>query len=372
MRRRSLVATAASVVTLSAALLACVDLFHRTEFDTLCDVSPNDPACAGDAADESQPGTPDAAADASTPRPDFCSWSSSEARTQALRACAWLGACEGPLGESAFGPCVVRAQLAFNCVATPTLRPIGAVDAFWACLATVASCGDVDRCVFPAGVVNCNEVSGTSTACGAKSGANAGIRLECSGPKGRAVGVEPCVLLGKTCSEENPSIATCSGATGFDCTATKCSGSSAVDCNLAGLRTFDRGIDCAGYGGGACVPGAAGSFCEPGKGAGSCAGEAAPACEDAVATSCADGKLSRVNCAAIGLPCDVSQPVAPYELSAACVDRSATACTVADSCSGGTRLDSCGRGAAFSIDCAQLGLGKCRVDAAGRASCTPP
>jgi hypothetical protein len=372
MRRRTFGTSAVASLVTGAALLACVDLFHGTDFDTLCSVSPDAAECLPDAAlDVPDAVAADVGADSARPHPDFCSWSSNEARTQALRACAWLGACEGPLGESTFGPCVVHAQLAFNCTATPTLRPRGAVDAFWACLATASSCTEVDACVFPGGVVPCNEISaGSSSACGENT--NEAVRVECSGPAGRAVGVEPCVMTGRTCSAENSSIATCSGMKGFACTTTECSGGSAVDCTIAGQVTFDRGVDCAGHGGGACVSTVDTPACAPGEGAGTCTTTATPVCEDAVATSCVAGKETRVNCAAVKLPCDVTQPVPAYDLSAACVDRGAGACNVPDTCASGSVLQSCGRGATFTVDCATLGLGKCKINSAGRASCTAP
>jgi len=368
MRRPPLIA-ATSVVAISAALLACVDLFHGTQFDTLCTTSPSDPACGTDAAVAADVAAGDAA-DAARPRLDFCAWSSGKALDQALRACAWLGACEGPLGESAFGPCVVRAQLAFNCAATPTLRPIGAVDAFWSCLASVASCGDVDRCVFPEGVQPCIAVNGgSSDVCGTKQ--NAGVRIRCAGPAGRAAGIEPCVMLGKTCATESAasSTAQCTGPKGFGCSTSDCSGSAVVDCP-AGL---DRGIDCAGFGGGTCAKATvSATSCEPGRDAGSCTVETAPTCNGSAVTLCANGKETWVDCSAVGLPCDVTELVAGYELTAACIDRGPTACNKADSCSNGATLESCGRGATFSVNCASLGLGACKLDASGRASCTAP
>ncbi len=355
------------------ALVACVDLFHSTDFTTLCEsaAAQGNPACGSNTNTTSDAAAPSEAADAGRTRPDFCLWTAEQARTEASRACAWLGACEGPLGESAFGPCVVRAQLAFNCNAAPSLRPTGAANALWGCLATVATCGEVDRCVFPGGVQPCIAVAGTSSACG-DVGGNVAVRLECSGPAGRAAGVEPCILSGKTCSAENASTATCSGAKGFICGASECSGTSAVDCTAAGIRTFDRGIDCANFGGGVCLRADGGSVCAPSPTAPTCATESGPTCDDAGATTCSNSRESRVNCNAIGLPCDVTKPIAPYDLSAACVNRTAGACNVADACLSETQLKSCGRGGTFTVDCIALGLGKCKLGSSGRASCTAP
>lgn len=380
MRVRAAVILAGALAASGLPLLACVDLFHATDFETLCTASPTDPAC--DAATDAA-AKPDVdgseAADGAPAHPDFCAWNTAEARKQALRACAWLGACEGPLGESVFGPCVVRAQLAFDCTANPALRPRGEVDAFWGCLSTVASCGDVDRCVFPGGVQDCNEVlTGSSSACGGDAtgtgpvAANKRTRVECSGPKGRAVGVEPCVMLGKTCSKENDSTATCSGTAGFDCTTSQCSSSSAVNCTLAGTRTIDRGLDCSGYGDGDCVLTTTGSpSCAPSDAATRCTDEAPPACDGTDVTTCIANRETRVHCNLLGLPCDVSEPVEPSDPSAACVDRSGITCAGSDACEG-LLLVSCGRGARFSVNCQKVGLGACKVAANGRAACGAP
>jgi hypothetical protein len=365
--RHVLVVASCSFVLLG---IACVDLFHGTDFETLCTASPDDPACSNDASAAADVDTERGTVDAAHPHPDFCAWSAAEARSQALRACAWLGACEGPLGESAFGPCAVRAQLAFDCGANPSLRPRGAVDAFWACLATVTSCADVDRCVFPAGVQDCVAVpTSSSLACGTTT--NSGVRLECAGPAGRARGIEPCVMLGKTCSPEDTSTATCTGALAFDCTTDVCSGTSAVDCTPAGVRSLDRGLDCAGYGGGTCVRGDGGLLCAAGASAPTCTTETLPHCDGNVATSCVAGREIRVDCARVGLACSVADKPATFDPAAACGIRTAGACTAADACNGDT-VKSCGRGALHELNCASVGLGKCALGASGRAACSPP
>jgi hypothetical protein len=182
-------------------------------------------------------------------------------------------------------------------------------------------------------------------------------------------------MLGKRCAPENLSLATCSGTAGYGCTTTECAGTSAVDCTLNGTRTLDVGVDCAGIGGANCVPAEAGApSCAPGPGAAACPVDSPPSCDGTVATMCAGGKETRVDCLAIGLPCDVSQPISPYELTAACTDRGAGACNAADSdtCTNGTVLESCGRGAKFEVNCSKLGLGACKVDGNGRGSCTAP
>lgn len=368
MTRRYLLALAsASFVVLG---LACVDLFHGTDFETLCTHSPADPACGTDAA--SAPDVADASVDSAVPRPDFCAWSSREAQDQAKRACAWLGACEGALGESSFGTCTVDAQLAYDCSLNAALRPRGSVDAFWACLATVKSCGDVDRCVFPGGVQDCVAVpTGSTSACGTV--ANKSVRLECAGPSGRARGVEPCAMLGKTCAPEDTSSSTCSGKLGFTCTKNACSGTAVVDCTPAGVRMLDRGTDCAGHGAGKCVEGDAGPYCAPNGGTTSCAQDSPPKCDGtSIVDTCVGGEKIRIDCSKVGLPCDVSQ-LTSIDPTGGCVNRGAGSCTPGtDTCTSDAVLRSCGRGAFFEVDCASVGLGKCAVNTAGHGACAKP
>jgi hypothetical protein len=350
--------------------VACVDLFHSTDFDTLCTKSPDAPACGAN--DGAAADVVDGDIDAGPAHPNFCAWTSEEARTQAARACAWLGACERPLGESLFGACVVHAQLAFDCALNPSLRPRLAIDAFWACLATVKTCGDVDRCIFPAGVQECIAVpSGSSTACG--TAGNSGVRLECTGPAGRAHGIEPCALSGQTCSPNGPSLASCSGVLGFACTTTNgaCSGTSAIDCQPSGVRNVDQGIDCSGYGAGKCALGEAGPACTPTKTATTCLEDTPPVCDGALVRTCLAGEDVRIDCAKLDLPCDVTG-VSTADPTAGCIKRGAGACTASDICPTPTTLRSCGRGARYDVDCTAAGLGKCAIDNAGHGACTPP
>jgi hypothetical protein len=376
MRRRNvLVVTGLAFVAFG---IACVDLFHDTDFETLCTRTPSDPQCGGDA------GRADVAVetgvDARRPHPDFCKWSSAEARVQALRACAWLGACEGPLGEetpgNVLGPCAIRAQLAYDCTANPALRPAGDTDELWSCLATAKTCGDVDQCVFPAGLEPCKAVpTGVFFACGALQGAP---RIRCERPvEGRATGVEPCALRGKTCTRENESRAECTGSQGYTCTTTGCVGNAAVDCEPVGTSTRDRGIDCRNVGDGTCVPsdGGAAPACAPSRDAAPCAVDTPPACvaDDAgIVASCVAGKEIRVNCSFLGLPCDDSKAIPAYDPAAACrIPAGAGVCTDdSDKCVG-TRLQSCGRGAPYEVDCVSVGLAGCKAEG-GRAACAPP
>ena len=374
--RHAVLAAGAAFVMLG---VACVDLFHGTDFDTLCTRSPSDPQC-GDAAASPDAASDGATADAQRPRTDFCKWDSATARAQALRACAWLGACEGPFRGSAFGPCVIRAQLAYDCAANPALRPAGDVDDLWSCLTNVATCGDVDQCVFPGGVQACITVSqGVLTACG--GGGNRGVLFRCASQDGgRATGIEPCAMGGQTCAKESESAASCAGTLGHDaCTTSTCVGSAAVDCAQAGTRTFDRGIDCARSGGGRCVIGDGGMpQCTAGAGAPPCLTDAPPRCvpssmtgaSKGIVSACVEGREITVNCTTLGLPCDEATPVPSYDPAAACVERAPAPDCVEDACLG-ARLSSCGRGVVQTVDCVSVGLKNCKLTN-GKAACTPP
>src|SRR5580700_684311 len=73
---------------------AC-DLFHSTNFATLCDVNPSAAPCTDARVDSGLAGT------------NFCAWTPTTARANATHACAWLSACELPLGSNDFGPCMI-------------------------------------------------------------------------------------------------------------------------------------------------------------------------------------------------------------------------------------------------------------------------
>ncbi len=367
MRRASIVAV--TTVALFA-VGACVDLFHDTDFATLCTRTPEDPRCRGDASTR-----PDAAGrvdsatvDALAPPIDFCAWPAAEARVQAVRACAWLGACEGTIGDNAFGRCALQAQLAYDCTANPSLRPAGEANNLWSCLATVKTCGDVDRCVFPEGVESCaaGGEPGTFTGCGQL---HSSVLIRCMSPAGgRAVGVEPCAMFGKTCAKESDSAASCSGSLRLACTTTGCAETSAADCN-PDRPTFDQGIVCSNMGAGACASTDAGPSCTPNRGAPSCATTDAPSCDGTSVTSCVAGHEIRVDCAHLNAACDASVPPPAYDLAAACGPPEAP-CVDDDRCSG-RNLTSCGRGAAYEVQCESLGLGRC-AEKNGRSTCTAP
>jgi len=345
--------------------LACVDLFHSTDF---ADNTAKTDAATQDAATDVEAGP-------SGPKPlvDFCAWTPEEARAHATRACAWLGACEGPVGESVFGQCMLHALWAYDCSFNPTMRPLGRTRAMWSCLSDTKSCAEVDACVFPDAPSKCNAVaSGSFTACGGD------LLLECGRrEEGRATAVDPCPLVGRACTTKDPSTALCSGVK-KDCSlGIECSGTAAVDCRNENALLVDHGVDCAAFGAGSCAGDDAGVGCVPSEDAGACddAGTIALACTDAgVVTSCVGGRALAIDCTKLGLPCDVTtKAIAPYEPLAACAERlDAGRCASADDCTG-TTLHSCAQGASFTVDCASVGLGTCeKVSTGALARCTSP
>lgn len=380
MRGRAFVVLGFAIAAASAPV-ACVDLFHDTDFVTLCQRDPNSTSCGGEGGVDAA--TTDAPSDAGTPPVDFCAWPKPEARRRATHACAWLGACGGPLGESVFGPCMTHAMWAYDCDLNPTMRPNGATRALWACLAEVKSCADVDACVFGEDPTQCNAVpSGEFTACGA-AGTATHVRVECGRPEtGPPVGVDPCALTGRTCERIDDSTSACTGVTKKTCTlGQRCEGTSVVDCQPnAGGGQVDRGLDCAAFGAGTCVEKGGVAACAPQDDAGACTRttlDVRCVADGGAAFGCVGGREIAIDCSKLapGATCDDATPIPAYDPLRACADRSdAGACSVAapDSCSG-TRLQSCAQGIAWIVDCASMGLGPCAPIAGGVvARCTPP
>jgi hypothetical protein len=341
-----------------AAPLACGDVLHSTsDIRTACEIDPSQTGCGPSLA-------------------DFCAWSRDEAQRQAARACAWLGACESPIGGNAFGACMFQALMAYDCAANPNHRPRGAVAQEWSCLAGVASCADVDRCVRPGAPVACGSNAGEASACG--SGA-AGVRLVCTGPV--ATGAEPCALWGKSCVATAGGAACTGGGGGLGCVNASglqsCIGTAIHACGADG---GDPGIDCAGNGAGGCsaFPTSAPQWiaCLPESDGGACAPSPDVTCDDGgVAHACLAGAAEMLDCRALlgtAAACHAG-PLAPaFDWSQPCgLDLPCPD----DACAGGS-VNSCARGRTFAGDCATAGLGACRLvagdDGAMRAACTPP
>ncbi|HSQ66171.1 MAG TPA: hypothetical protein VLM85_23275 [Polyangiaceae bacterium] len=360
MRRRALAIALASASLLAAA--ACVDLFHSTDVQSLCDVDANAPGCASDGGDGGAV--------------DLCAPDTPTAEAWAERACAWLAACEDPIGQNVTGECMVNALMAYNCGANPNRRPLGAARDFWLCMQNAQnapSCAAVAACVFPNKTPACK--SGGFIGCSQTPNANVDTRTECNAA-GPAHG-ENCVAYGQTCDsldrDASNDNALCVGAAGRACTQSKCTGTDLSLCDDAGV---DRGYDCALLGGGGCLSTGVVPACRPGGDAGLCLSSGAISCTaGGVAQGCASGYKESVDCNAISGP----SSCAPLVDGGAGITPLA-ACQATGGCTGDTcavdKLVACVRGRIATIDCTGLGLKPCSNAIAtiegNRSACTPP
>jgi hypothetical protein len=369
MRWRTAVALSVGSCALGATVVACFDLFHSTgDILTACEIDPATVGCLPNAGI------------------DLCAASAVEARKRAEHACAWLGACETPFGRNAFGSCMTQALMAYDCKANPNHRFKGKAAGLWGCLGATRSCTDVHGCVFPGGREACAS-SGDSLSCGSADAAanNGDVRIECQGGVG---GGENCALWGQTCAPSS-SGAACAGSEPGGC-----SMGSGCFHNDGGIYTMirwctdagDVGIDCASFGAQRCsgFPDPPDSsywvacVAEEGVEAGAtvrCTPDASATCVDGRAVSCPSGVVESLDCEALlgsQNACAAGPLAPPFDWTAPCV-MSPSVC-LADSCDGGT-LNACGRGAVFSLDCADAGLGACATiatDDGQRAACAAP
>jgi hypothetical protein len=354
---RGFLLAAALASTSGAALVACIDLFHSTDFATACDVDAA--ACVN------------ANAASLAPFPaDFCAWSTDVARANASHACAWLGACASPIGDDAFGDCVVRARLAYDCAANPNRRlRAGAAHDVWDHLWRASSCADVLGALFPPRTVaSCAASSSAYAACAGET-TLVSCAVDDAGSTITA-GVESCAARAQTCVVANGG-AVCAGSpspcaveAGTSCTTS----TQLQDCETGDAGAIDLGVDCTSVGAGACVAGAPAACAATGDAG--CAPSTTVTCDsNGVATACPSGVVEAVDCRALlgAASCDPTGEGRAWDVARAC-----TAGTCAsDSCQG-TMLASCGRGVTFRIDCATVGLGACRLGAlSGRAACAP-
>jgi len=357
---------------LGAGLVACFDLFHSTSgIVSACDL---DAQACQDAGAQPDGGGGDAGT-------DFCSFSPVDAVTHAQHACAWLGACETPKGNNAFGTCMFDALLAYDCGANPNHLVRGKAHALWDCLWQVTSCGEVARCIFPAGPPPCRWNGINFTACGSASGLqrNADVRIECLDVDGGLAVGENCALGGQTCSSSDGG-ASCTGAAGFACQQSACASPRLQQCS----GNVDVGIDCASNGAGACggfpAGGDAGAqwvACLPGGDAG-CTPSLQVTCSAAgYATSCPSGVPESVYCPDLlqsnGSGCVEGTLSPPFDWTSACMVPGG--CT-ADACDADGGVVGCARGATYPLDCVSQGLGPCKMvstdlGTAMHAACTP-
>jgi hypothetical protein len=362
-------------------LVACVDLFHSTDdILTACQIDATTPGCTP-ASDGSSPGID--AADARLPA-DFCDWTPAQAQAAARRTCAWLGACESPMGGNAFGACMIQALLAFDCAANPNHPVLGVAREGWACLVAATSCQDVSQCIFPAGPPACAN-AGDVTACSTAlvGGAADSVRYECGGEAGGAVWGESCTLWGETCVSQGTA-ATCGGGTGCDAGVLASCDQDLTLVHWCGTDGEDLGLDCAGSGAGHCggfpTSDASWTACVPLAAADastSCDATLSVTCVNGTALSCPTGVPERVDCSALlGGWVDACSPGTlnpPFDWTSPC---GLPEPCPADTCDGSV-LTGCSRGATFSVDCAVEDLKPCRLVAtdAGsepHAACSPP
>jgi hypothetical protein len=372
-RPRVAVYLAAVVAALGSGLVACFDLLHDTgDLRTACAIDAGTPGCPA------------------VPSVSLCAPSRSAAAESAEHACAWLGACETPMGKNAVGTCMFAALAAFDCEANPSHPATGAQVGLWRCLAAAQTCGDVDGCVFPAGPQPCAAKGAPAdyTSCGT-AGTGSGpndmdVRVECVDggvpPYPKANG-ESCALWGETCSVD-PSGGTCAPSRTPGCAANECAGSTITWC--AGGTNV--GIDCASWGSRACAgypttEQAAWVACVPETDAGAtCTPDASSTCAGGVATSCPAGVIERIDCDALlgasnaPAACHAGALDPPFDWTSPCAV-APPACT-SDTCDGGVAIG-CARGAVFSVDCRAAGLGDCSMRSTDlgtkqHAACAPP
>jgi len=367
---------------LGAAAFACSDLFHSTtDIRTACEIDPTSLGCEGQGAGHDTDGGPDA----SNAVLDFCAWSPADAKLQAMHACAWLGACETPMGKNAFGPCMFEALLAYDCASNPDHRVNGVVHELWACLASARTCDGVNRCVLP--TTACG--SGDYTTClTAPNGvpAESVVRVECSDSGAHA---ENCLLWSQACTMSSGPAA-CGGPSGSACSGgapSSCIAGSQLRCGRDG---GDLALDCAGNGAGVCsgfpqTTNADWVSCLPDDAGpdAACAPTLATTCTHGAASSCPSGIREGLDCNNLlgaDAACTSGSLNPPFDWTSPCAV-TPPQCTV-DICSDGgaspgTTLVGCVRGATFSVNCTAQGLGLCQVvttdvGAAERPACRAP
>jgi hypothetical protein len=371
-----------AALSLSAgpSLVACFDLLHSTaDVRTACEIDASYPGCIQSATET-----------------DFCAWTPPEARQHAIHACAWLGACETPMGRNAFGPCVFQALLAYDCASNPNHPVAPEIHGLWDCLQRAGTCDDIDACISQRTGTRVCKDTGDYTAC------NGDLRVHCTDggvkPYAKAAGSENCALWGKSCAMGTSDSECAGSASGLSCHAgdpKECIGGSSlrwcetVDGGGPDATGIDLGIDCPGNGATRC-----GGFptqdaarwvackadSDAAGGRDDCTPDPAATCQGGRATSCPSGVRESIDCATLlGSPgaagaCLEGTLKPPFDWTSPCA-MTAPECAN-DSCDGKV-VRSCERGAAFSVNCEQEGLKDCRLQAIDpasgpRAACSPP
>jgi hypothetical protein len=325
---------------------ACTDLFHGTSFDSACTADAE--ACA-------------------IVLDSTCAPTPAEGFAKAQRVCALLGACAGPLGSNAFGPCMEATLSAYDCSFRPSLPNRGVRDTFFRCMRdaeTLRTCDAVLGCVYPSGIQRCNNAGAAFVGC-QDHGDNKYTRYVCPEGGGTPLAGESCTLSGTACRDIGGT-AVCANTDKTTCQGSLCSGTVYVECTDGGIT---RSTDCAFFGAGTCSS----AGCTTAD-AGSCVADAsAITCTGSQASRCVDGQNDLVDCGRLGSTCHPSTAgAAAHDVPTAC--ESATPCQP-DRCDG-AHVSSCAHGVAFNVDCTQIGFTGCRVEMLPgedqpRARCTP-
>lgn len=308
----------------------------------------------------------------------------------ALHACSWLGACELPIGQAAFGKCILQATLAFDCKANPNNPPRDALARYWTALAKSSTCEDV-RAATSGGRIACPS-TGEGISCvrlnnGDPYDSAANARVDCSANATLGAG-ERCLVTGQQCAGVRGDLSVgslCLGSDGESCRGNRCEGTHKHLCrtNSQGI-SLDMGKNCRFFGAQTCDNGEAGPTCRPASDE-ACAATRRVRCEGATALSCAAGLVERVDCAALpgGFQC-IELDLQPGEETVdACrvqptpnPSPSAEIPVEAERCADkGTVVVSRYRGADLRVSCPTMGLGPCEMVTTSegpRARCSAP
>ncbi len=373
----------ATAVVAGVSLAACgIDLFHSTDFDTLCVADPRADACAqadataeGGTADgpstdgngsDGNGNTDDAAdgggGDTGPPPKDsgrdaaptnFCGWTSAMAHDKARRACAWLGACASGFGANDFGQCFDDAVRAYDCTISPMRKVTGKVHDYWDCLWQATTCADVTACVMRGVAPACAPGGSEVSACSASGD----VGFDCPAVGGTPTSLEACVGAGKVCDTTTGALV-CAGSTG-GCAASPpaaCSGTRIFDCSAM----IDQGVDCALFGGVCVKPVGVGPACTPAVDAGACVPTTTLTClVGGVVSGCPAGTTETVDCSNLletSGGCNATNPGRPWDVSRGC--KASGVCT--PKCNPDGSLAACHRGLhLIDVPCTLYGLHAC-------------
>jgi hypothetical protein len=318
---------------------ACVDLFHSTSFETLCEVDAKAPGCG--MAEASKNDVADAADAGST---DFCLWSTKEAKGYATHACAMIGACTAPFDHNAFGQCMIDAILAYDCTTNPNKTiAAGPLHEYWDALWRAKSCKDIPS-LNPNG-----DTCGDGFGC-LPDGSSPYTVLECVSNKTEP---ETCLVVGKVCGGDQFCVTPNAKKS---CDPPSCEKTVLHACESRGK---DEGYDCKYFGLGACVAGGGTGGCSPNEmfGASPCSTSRSVTCDGGTATGCGTGVTENVNCDNLTGAGTCVGGTPSWDVASAC-QGSETTCTPGCSADGDT-LTGCAQGAKFTATCKTEGLGPC-------------